>query len=167
MRTTNTAEGAAEVTTGVIAGPIHGLRFETPTLTGFTNERGEFQYRKGEAVTFLLGGLTLGSVEGAAKVNLAQLASRVDGNIDKLHDPTVTNLARLVQTLDQDGNGEAGVTIAPIVHDLIGPVVINFNQAATDPAGVADDAAGAGHLGSEAMVAFASNQAVAFATDPQ
>jgi predicted acyl esterase len=167
MSITHTAEGTAEVATGVFAGPVHGLRFETPTLTGFTNERGEFQYRKGEAVTFLIGGLNLGSVKGAPKVNLAQLASRVDGNINKLHDPTVTNLARLVQTLDRNGTVEAGVTISPLVHDLIEPMVINFNQAATDPEGFDEESAGADHLGSEAMVAFASNQAVAFATDPQ
>ena len=47
----------------------------------------------------------------------------MDGKIDRLHDPIVTNLARLVQTLDQDGDVETGVTIAPIVHELIGPMV--------------------------------------------
>ena len=46
----------------------------------------------------------------------------------------MTNLARFVQTLDHDDDFENGVTIAPIVHDLIGPVVINFNQAAADAA---------------------------------
>ena len=34
-----------------------------------------------------------------------------------------------MQTLDQEGNVESGVTIAPVVHELIGPMVINFNQA--------------------------------------
>ena len=33
--------------TGVFAGPICGLKYETPTLSGVTNERGEFQYRAG------------------------------------------------------------------------------------------------------------------------
>ena len=87
-------------------------------------------------MTFLIGGLVLGSVVGAPRVNLAQLVNRVDGKIDRLHDPIVTNLARLVQTLDQDRNVETGVTIAPVVHELIGPVVINFNQATTDAAEV-------------------------------
>jgi len=126
-----------DVIIGVFAGPTAGLRYQTPTRTGVTNERGEFQFARGEVVSFLVGGLVLGSVPGAPAVNLAQLVDRVDGRIDKLHDPAVTNLARLIQTLDQDGNVEAGATIAPTVHDLIPPMVINFEQTesafASDP----------------------------------
>ena len=108
MTAVNPAAAAEDSATGVFAGPISGLRYQTPTKTGFTNERGEFQYRIGESVTFLVGGLVLGSVEGAPRVNLAQLVNRADGKIDRLHDPIVTNLARLVQTLDRDGT----VTVA-------------------------------------------------------
>ena len=41
-----------ESLTGVFAGPVAGLKYQTPTLSGFTNKRGEFYYRSGEAVTF-------------------------------------------------------------------------------------------------------------------
>ena len=142
QRSVATAREATEFQTGVFAGPIAGLRYQTPTRSGVTNERGEFEYRKGEAVTFLVGGLVLGSVEGAPKINLAQLVNRVAGKIDKLRDPLVTNLARLVQTLDRDGDVEAGVTISPRVHDIIGPTVINFNQPEVDPAAGVTGAAG-------------------------
>ena len=101
--------------TGVFAGPIRGLRFETPTRSGVTNDRGEFQYGLGECVTFSIGGLVLGSIDGAPRVNLAQLVNRADGKVDRLHDPMVTNLARFVQTLDKDGDFENGVTIGAIV----------------------------------------------------
>jgi uncharacterized protein len=159
------AAAAADTATGVFAGPISGLRYQTPTKTGITNECGEYQYRKGESVTFLVGGLVLGSVEGAPRVNLAQLVNRVDGKIDRLHDPIVTNLARLIQTLDQDGSVENGVTIAPIVHELIEPMVINFNQADTDAA-KAPEGATSGGPSSEQMVSFAGDQTVTFASDP-
>jgi predicted acyl esterase len=162
MTTTNPA---TDIATGVFAGPISGLRYQTPTQTGVTNERGEFQYRKGESVTFLIGGLVLGSAAGAPSVNLAQLVNRADGKIDRLHDPIVTNLARLVQTLDREGTVENGVTIAPIVHELIGPMVVNFNQADTDAEKVAD-AATSGGPSSEQMVSFAGDQTVTFASDP-
>jgi predicted acyl esterase len=162
---TNQAAATEETATGVVAGPISGLRYETPTKTGVTNERGEFQYSKGESVTFLVGGLVLGSVEGAPRVNLAQLVNRADGKIDRLHDPIVTNLARLIQTLDRDGTVENGVAIAAIVHELVGPMVINFNQADTDAAKVADGAASSGPT-SEQMVSFAGDQTVTFASDP-
>ena len=123
---------------GVLAGPICGVNFRSPTRAGLTNERGEFSYREGESVAFLVGGLVLGTVRGASRVNLAQLVNRVAGNIDKLHDPGITNLARLVLSLDHEGNGEGGVTIAPVVHDVIGPGFINFMQ--SDAAFVADPA---------------------------
>ena len=123
---------------GVLAGPVRGLRYRTPTAAGVTDERGGFRYRPGEAVTFLVGGIVLGSVEGAPRINLAQLVNRVAGKIDKLHDPLVTNLARLVQTLDQDGDVESGVTIAPVVHELIGSMAVNFAQPAADGLQAAD-----------------------------
>lgn len=123
---------ASDIATGVFAGPISGLKYQTPTTTGVTNDRGEFEYRHGEAVTFLVGELVLGAVEGAPRVNLAQLVNRAAGKIDRLRDPIVTNLARLIQTLDQDGDVETGVSIAPIVHQLIEPVVINFDQVETE-----------------------------------
>ncbi|MEY2926399.1 MAG: hypothetical protein RL367_876 [Pseudomonadota bacterium] len=95
----------------------------------------------GETVTFLVGGLVLGTVTGGPRVNLAQLAARVGGRIDKLHDPVATNLARLVQSLDRQGRIEGGVSIAPVLHALVGPVPIMFGQPeagfAADPAVVA------------------------------
>lgn len=152
MGNTTTAREATDVATGVLVGPISGLEYQTPTKTGITNKHGEFQYINGEAVTFLVGGLVLGTVEGAPRVNLAQLVHRVAGNIDKLRDPAVTNLARLVQTLDQDGNIENGITIAPVVHDLIEPMVINFDQPDADPAMSDETAAGARSFASDPMV---------------
>ena len=120
------------VSTGVMAGPIRGLRYQTPTAAGVTNARGEFAYRHGEAVTFSVGGLVLGTAVGARRVNLAQLVNRVAGDIGKLRDPIVTNLARLVHALDRDGRNENGVTIAPEVHSAIGPTALNFAQPAAD-----------------------------------
>ncbi len=129
---------AGEIRKGVMAGPISGLKFQTPTLAGVTADRGEFEYREGEAVTFLIGGLVLGTVEGATRVNLAQLVNRVAGDTGKLHDPLITNLARLVQTLDRDADPTSGVTIDPAVHDLIEPIVLNFSQSAADGLEAAD-----------------------------
>ncbi|MFB9467731.1 CocE/NonD family hydrolase [Streptomyces cinereospinus] len=150
--TARTAEDATVVATGVFAGPTAGLRYRTATTTGVTNERGEFRYRAGESVTFSIGGLVLGAVEGAPLVNLAQLVPRVDGRIDKLHDPLVTNLARLVQTLDQDGDIETGVSIAPVVHDVIEPMVINFGQAAGGTAHLGGGPADADRFANDPLV---------------
>lgn len=135
QRSDATVTDATGVRTGVFAGPICGLRYETVSGSGLTNERGEFRYRDGEAVTFRVGGLVLGAVEGGPRINLAQLVNRVAGKIDKLRDPLATNLARLVQTLDRDGDVETGVTISPLVHEVVEPMVINFNQPEAASAG--------------------------------
>ena len=47
---------------GVMAVPICGLKYQTLLATGLTNERGEFRFGPAEAVTFLVGGLVLGTV---------------------------------------------------------------------------------------------------------
>ena len=130
--------------TGIFAGPVRGLRFESRSTRGVTGERGEFAYRAGEVVTFLVGGLVLGSIEGAERVNLADLVNRVAGKVDNLRDPLITNLARLVQTLDRDGGNGDGVTIAPSVHDLVGPMALNFAQPAADGLDAADAVDGSG-----------------------
>jgi hypothetical protein len=118
----------ASAMTGVLAGPVSGLRYRSASQSGMTNERGEFGYCAGESVTFHLGGFVLGSAAGAPRITLAHLVNSVGGNIDKLHSPVMTNLARLVQSLDRDGATENGVSIAPAAHGLIGPGFINYNQ---------------------------------------
>src|SRR5260221_9574037 len=96
------------VLTGVFAGPTSGLKYQTPTLSGITADDGEFQYRAGESITFLVGALVLGSVEAAPRLNLAHLVNRAAGKIDKVHDPLVTNLGRFIHSLDQDSNIQTG-----------------------------------------------------------
>jgi uncharacterized protein len=138
-----------ESLTGVFAGPVTGLKYQTPTMSGLTNERGEFHYRAGEAVTFLVGRVVLGTTKAAPRVNLAQLANRAAGNIDKLHDPSVTNLARFLLTLDQDGDFENGVTIAPAVHDIVGSKIIMFDN----PPVVVTESAGKDRFDNDPVVA--------------
>ena len=128
MPDSDVSNNPRHVAVGVFAGPVCGLRYRSLTCSGVTNERGEFEYRAREAVTFSIGGIVLGTAAGAPQISLAQLANRTDGRIDKLNDPFVTNLARLVQTLDRDGNVETGLSIAPAVHDLVGTVPMNFAQ---------------------------------------
>ncbi|MCX4682027.1 CocE/NonD family hydrolase [Streptomyces sp. NBC_01433] len=114
--------------TGVLAGPIAGLKYETPTRRGLTNERGEFHYEEGERVAFLLGNTAIGNVPAAPRLHLALIVARVDGDLTKLKDPGVTNIARLVFTLGRGGTRDNGTDIAPEVHDIIGDRTIDFRH---------------------------------------
>ncbi|MCG8914484.1 CocE/NonD family hydrolase [Actinokineospora sp. PR83] len=140
--------------TGVLAGPIAGLRYETRGHRGLTNDRGEFRYEDGDRVAFLLGDTAIGTVRAAPRVHLAQILSRVDGNTDKLLDPGVTNLARLLFSLDRAGVRDGGTDIAPEVHDIIGDRPLNLR---TDTA----FGAAAAELEPDPVAAFTRDPAVA------
>ena len=132
--------------TGVMVGPIAGLKYLTPSCSGLTNASGEFNYRQGERVAFLVGDTPIGYAPGSARLTLADIVTRVDGNISKLLDPGLTNIARFLCTLDQDGNIDNGIQISAEVHEIIGTKRINFRHdvsfagPASDPvAAFADD----------------------------
>ncbi|MCU1734255.1 MULTISPECIES: CocE/NonD family hydrolase [unclassified Pseudomonas] len=114
--------------TGIFSGPVAGLKYQTPSLAGITTEKGEFQYREGERIAFLVGNTSIGSAIGAPHINLADIVSRVDGNISKLLDAGLTNIARFVCSLDRDGDLNGGINIDPAVHDIIGKHRINFRH---------------------------------------
>ena len=125
---------------GVFAGPICGLRYLTPTHEGYTNERGEFTYRNGERVAFLIGVMAIGTAVGAPFVHLGQVLGRVDGDLSKLKDPGVTNLARFIYSLKLAGSLGDAISIAPKVHSALRDQRINFysdiafgNPAGFDP----------------------------------
>lgn len=114
--------------TGIFSGPVAGLKYQTPSHSGLTNEKGEFRYHPGERVAFLVGNTSIGSAMGAARINLADIVSRVDGNISKLLDAGLTNIARFLCSLDRDGDLSGGIAIDPKVHDIIGQRRINFRH---------------------------------------
>jgi uncharacterized protein len=111
---------------GTFAGPVVGLRFETPTCSGTTDDDGAFRYREDEVVVFSVGSVVLGAARGAERLTVADIVARVDGNIDKVADPGLTNVARFLQTLDRDGDPDSGVTLTPRIHDLVGDRDIDF-----------------------------------------
>jgi len=114
--------------TGILAGPIAGLRYETPSCSGLTNDRGEFQYRDGEQIAFLVGATPVGYAFAAPRLNLSQLISRVAGKVDRLLDPGLTNVARFLCSLDRDGDLDGGIDIPIEVHGILGARRINFRN---------------------------------------
>jgi len=91
--------------------PVSGLEYETRTTSGITNEKGEFNYRDGDTVTFSVAGLVLGTAIGKARVTPADLVIEYARDIRKLKLPKVTNLAKFIQSLDNDANLDNGISI--------------------------------------------------------
>lgn len=91
---------------------VAGIFYRTESRSGFTNALGEYQYQPGETVTFSIGGTELPPVPATGRITPADMA--VDGQPD-----TVTNILRLLQTLDDDGNPDNGINIPESAHTTL------------------------------------------------
>jgi predicted acyl esterase len=124
---------------GRLAGPVVGLRFETPTCSGFTDDSGTFEYEDNEVVSFGVGDVVVGVARGRERLTVADLVARVDGNLTKLADPALTNIARFLQTLNRDNDPDEGITLTPEIHALVGNRAIDFRyRPASLPGGPVD-----------------------------
>ncbi len=89
-------------------GPVGGLNYKTPTITGVTKDDGVFRYKPGETVTFSIGEVVLGSAAGKPVVTPLDIVPDAKG----AQDQRVVNICVVLQTLDQDGNLENGIQIS-------------------------------------------------------
>lgn len=103
---------------------VEGLRYETATQSGFTNEYGSFNYVPGESVTFYLGSTWLGEAIAQAELTPLDLLNAND-DPDKLQ-----NLLRVLQTLDADSDPSNGITINPTSQEYLDQFVLPLNQPA-------------------------------------
>ncbi len=99
--------------------PTEGLEYVTDTLAGVTDVDGTFEYREGETITFYFGGTELGQTPALPLLTPIDL---VPGAVDET-DPEVTNIARFLQTLDEDQNPDNGITLT----DSAAAIAAEFN----------------------------------------
>ncbi|MFT5112557.1 MAG: hypothetical protein ACI8P9_001884 [Parasphingorhabdus sp.] len=85
---------------------VDGLGYSTLSLSGLTQNGGEFQYRSGESITFFIANTVLGQTLGADVITPLQLAQT-----QSLDNPQVINTVRFLQTLDEDANASNGIVI--------------------------------------------------------
>lgn len=101
---------------------VEGLNYQSGSVSGTTDSAGTFEFETGETVTFSIGSIILGSAQGAPRLTPVNLVADA---IDETND-TVANLARFLQTLDDDGDPENGITITSAVLDLAVNLEIDF-----------------------------------------
>ena len=96
---------SSNVKTGrLVDSAVAGIEYETSAgNTGVTNDNGEFLYKEGDTVTFRVGSLNFGTVYAGQLITPKDLAG---GDSDK-----AVNIARVLQTLDDDGIPDNGITI--------------------------------------------------------
>ena len=87
--------------------PVEGLSFTTSSgLTGTTNSAGVFNYVAGDTVTFSLGDVKFPTVTAGDRISPLDLVGATSAN-----DPGALAIARLLQSLDTDGNPDNGISI--------------------------------------------------------
>src|SRR5690554_3034773 len=101
--------GSDESSTSVglfIDSQVEGLQYKTVSQSGKTNAKGQFTYTEGESVTFSIGDILLPEVKAAEVIHVSGLYE--GGNESQ----QVINLARLLLTLDVDGDATNGISIS-------------------------------------------------------
>jgi len=116
------------VTATLVDGIVSGVAYTTSSgLSGLTDEDGSFQYREGDAVTFTVGAVVIGTASAAdlaaGQVFLQDLADVSRGD---LNDEYVENMAVLLQSLDADGNASNGITITAATHAALENASLNL-----------------------------------------
>lgn len=120
--------GSAALNKGVfVDSPVAGLNFQTETQAGITDAEGAFQYKDGETVRFSIGDVVLGEAPAEALMTPLHM---VDEPIDEVsvEHPVVTNMARLLQSLDADANLENGIKITEDISREVSGRMIDFHQ---------------------------------------
>jgi hypothetical protein len=100
---------------------VAGLAYSTATQSGKTNAQGEFLYIEGEEVVFSIGDIKFPPVEGQEMIS-----PLVVFGVTTTDDVRVSNMARLLQTLDEDGIPGNGISIADETHNQATGVTIDF-----------------------------------------
>lgn len=100
---------------------VEGLAYTTTTQTGKTNAQGQFSYIAGEEVVFSIGDIQFPPVEAQEMISPLDVFS-----VTTTGDVRVSNMARLLQTLDEDGILGNGISITDQAHNQATGVTVDF-----------------------------------------
>ena len=107
---------------------VEGIEYQTSTQSGLTDANGTFKYQEGETITFSIGDIDLGQTSAMEKITPVDI---VPGATDETHSK-VTNMSRLLQSLDIDGNLNNGIKLTQDIRDEIKGRSIDFSMDTAD-----------------------------------
>jgi len=90
---------------------VSGISYVSGKQNGVTGSDGSFTYENGETVTFSVGGVELGTVQGDSIITPVDLVT--NGSSEST---TVQNIVRFLMMLDSDSNPDNGMSIADAVR---------------------------------------------------
>ena len=110
------------LTGSFVDSPVGQLSYTTASGDGMTNAEGEFQYRKGEVVTFQIGDIVIGRTLGGDVLTPLDLVN--EGS----HPDKASNILRLLQSVDSDADPSNGISIDEMVRTLATNTVAEDDQ---------------------------------------
>jgi len=125
--TTTTAPPPAPLSGVFVDSAVSGFRYATTTFNGSTDLDGTFMFAAGENVTFSIGDIDFPTVAAASLLSPFDLAGTADTG-----DTALINMARLLQTLDTDGDVDNGITIGDGAHTFAIGMTLDFASATFD-----------------------------------
>ena len=116
---------STETVEGVfIDSTVAGLSYRTETQSGMTDADGTFLYVEGETITFSIGRIVIGDTIAGSLLTPIDLVNGAENETD----PAVTNICRLIQSLDSDCDPENGITITDRIRDELFDITVDFDQ---------------------------------------
>ena len=93
---------------------VGGVEFVSGGQEGVTDENGTFLFEEGKTVRFSVGGVLIGESVAAEVITPVNLVEGED-----LSNPAVVNIARFLQTLDEDGDPTNGISVSTSIANEI------------------------------------------------
>ncbi len=106
-----------------IDSPVANLRYQAGEQSGSTDSEGQFRYQPGELITFFIGGLAMPTIPAQAVLTPLDWF-----DTSALDHPGVVNASRLLQSMDEDGNPDNGISIPETAHDIAAGTSIDFQD---------------------------------------
>lgn len=112
--------GGASLPQGqILDSAIDGVEYNAVSASGITDPIGRFFYSPGEEVRFAVGGVEIGAVQASSVVLIEDLVETEDEAV---------NIARFLQTIDEDYYPANGIQISNAVRDAASGLVLDFAQ---------------------------------------
>lgn len=98
-----------------VGAPVEGLRFAANNSIGHTDSQGRFIYQDNQPVSFSIGSIELGNAIGARVITPYSLTNE---NANNGPGTQAVNIARLLQSLDEEPSNDVTIKIPEALQDL-------------------------------------------------
>ena len=129
--------GDLTLTSNLIDGAVEGVEYTTSSgLHGFTDADGGFDFKDGDAVTFNIGGIVLGTATAedvaTGKTFLQDVAdvARTD-----LNDEYLENMATFLQSIDENSDAYDGIVVTDEIREALADITLDLKTATEEEVG--------------------------------